>query len=685
METKIAVDPDPNKEQTGSHCWVRFPLVVILVAWVAVLVTCMTACVGTLGQMDSRHSAYKLGDMSRTCIRDRVYSEVVGTFSKGLSAALFARDYMWGTADERDSLIWRDCLNSSGGLFEEARVLEVYLNDHPQIRLLGFTRYSSIWNQSTIQVECVTHGKPLMGISDNSTGFMYQQYSVNETTNTFYHDQMVYEFPWKASMIPSFDTWVDHEGELVGDPYQTQLQGVQKVLTLLNFAFITRISSTSLMMWRASMDLESISKFVQNLQLPDLTRLALVEANFQIVAASEDGITFNQTTNERVVLPRATDKLLSDAGKFLQATFHNMSGVPDNYSEKIDTSKGEANLDIAKWQLNENSTTFWVIMITPTSEFLYSAKKFLNVMLIVVIVVSLAGIFFAVLTSRWITKPLVETARRLHMISHLEFEETSVKTANSPFSEIHAIQASYYAMEAGLKSLSLYLPVSLVKSLLHSNTESKLGVKNANCTVLFMDVKGFSSLCQDLSSSQRALEAVGECFDCFTQIIASHHGTVDKFIGAETVFQCRKKLQELQTSWETRNLPRLNIKFGINTGPVLVGNVGGSKRFDYTVVGHTGVDVLISEEMYNNVCSTFLCRKVRSVTVKGISQKIAVYEPMCHKMDCTKEYLAMLESFDSIVNNLDNGLTDVVASQVQKHCKKFPDDMAAQALLATLG
>src|SRR5580765_6629626 len=146
-----------------------------------------------------------------------------------------------------------------------------------------------------------------------------------------------------------------------------------------------------------------------------------------------------------------------------------------------------------------------------------------------------------------------------------------------------------------------------------------------------------------------------------TEKVFEHGGSLDKYIGDAIMaiygaplaaprhpfLACRSALQmldvldELQKQWQGRGLPALGIGVGINTGPMIVGNMGSATRFNYTVVGdHVnlasrieslnktyGTSILISEYTWQSVKSEFPnTREVDSVKVRGREQPVRLYE-----------------------------------------------------------
>jgi adenylate cyclase len=117
----------------------------------------------------------------------------------------------------------------------------------------------------------------------------------------------------------------------------------------------------------------------------------------------------------------------------------------------------------------------------------------------------------------------------------------------------------------------------------------------------------------------------------------------DKDHPAKACFSALDMMEELcglQKQWEIQEMPFIDIGIGINTGPMVAGNMGSETRFDYTVMGDSvnlasrleginkeyGTHIIISEETYQNINDQIVCRRLDSVRVKGKRLPIKIFE-----------------------------------------------------------
>jgi adenylate cyclase len=207
-----------------------------------------------------------------------------------------------------------------------------------------------------------------------------------------------------------------------------------------------------------------------------------------------------------------------------------------------------------------------------------------------------------------------------------------------------------------------YVPPAVVDGLVSGADRLRLGGEKRELTVLFSDIRGFTSMSEAMTPED-LVKLMNEYFTAMTDKVFEHRGSLDKYIGdaimaiygapvAETrhaSLACRTALEmltvldELKAKWQPLGLPAIDIGVGINTGPMIVGNMGSASRFNYTVVGDSvnlasrietlnktyGTNILVSEYTYEVVKDEFLfAREIDSVRVRGRTQPVRLYELM---------------------------------------------------------
>lgn len=210
--------------------------------------------------------------------------------------------------------------------------------------------------------------------------------------------------------------------------------------------------------------------------------------------------------------------------------------------------------------------------------------------------------------------------------------------------------------EAIRQSFEAYLPPSVVNRMLQQ-PESAFEVQKKEVTILFSDIKSFTTYSSTMTPDQ-IQKMLSEYFTAMVDIVFKYEGTVDKYIGdglmvffgapepqPDHALRCvraavdmQRKCRELRDQWMKSGLFPLRVRVGINTGDVVVGNMGTPKKLSYTVLGsdvnlanrlesNAPVEgILISERTYQLVKDAVSTRKLEPILVKGLDTPIQVYE-----------------------------------------------------------
>jgi len=210
------------------------------------------------------------------------------------------------------------------------------------------------------------------------------------------------------------------------------------------------------------------------------------------------------------------------------------------------------------------------------------------------------------------------------------------------------------------KAFKQYMNPELLHSLLEHPEQLKLGGEKRDMTILFSDIRSFTTLSEKLSAEE-LVSLLNAYLDNMSHVIFDHAGIIDKFIGDAimafwnapitdehhamhgvlTAIAMSKALREFNAQHIG---PHLRVGIGVHTGEVIVGNMGSTKRFDYTLIGDNvnlsarlegltkkyGVEILLSQETVEDVKQIphHIIRKIDTVIVKGKTLPISIFEPM---------------------------------------------------------
>ena len=271
------------------------------------------------------------------------------------------------------------------------------------------------------------------------------------------------------------------------------------------------------------------------------------------------------------------------------------------------------------------------------------------------IIALMGAVSFAL--ARQIAKPLQALCKDMGQIQQLKLE-TKVNV-RSNISEVLQMYQALENMKKGLRSFRKYVPSDLVSQLISLEQEAVLGTSKQDLTIFFCDLENFTAASETLSSEDLSL-LLSSYFEKISSILQSNGATIDKFIGdavmafwnaplpvadhpyhaAKAALEILQAMEQLRTDWRARGLPALSMRIGLNTGAVLVGNVGHNDRFSYTALGdavnlasrleslnkHYGTRILVSEHTLHRIADRIAYRIVDRVAVKGKTQGALIAE-----------------------------------------------------------
>lgn len=202
-----------------------------------------------------------------------------------------------------------------------------------------------------------------------------------------------------------------------------------------------------------------------------------------------------------------------------------------------------------------------------------------------------------------------------------------------------------------------YVPENIVEDMLEREDEDFMSGKRQVMSVLFADIRGFTSF-SERTPATVLVDYINMYLSAMTEVIMSQEGTLDKFVGDEvmalfgapiwredhavvavrTAVEMQKRMRELNAYWKTIGDDQLHIGIGINSGEMVVGNIGCEKMADYTVLGDNvnlgarlcglakPYQIVIPRSTYDLVKDHFECRPLDPVKVKGKERPVEIFE-----------------------------------------------------------
>jgi adenylate cyclase len=250
---------------------------------------------------------------------------------------------------------------------------------------------------------------------------------------------------------------------------------------------------------------------------------------------------------------------------------------------------------------------------------------------------------------------------------------------------------------------SKYVHKDVLRELMGSAAPLRLGGEKRNVTVLFSDLRGFTTLSEELSAEELT-STLNAYFSAMTPHILEEKGTIDKFIGdaimafwnapltipdhATHALNAALRMQNSLTTFNEANKTALEMGIGIHQGEVIVGNVGGEDRVNYTILGDTvnltsrlegltkkyGVKILVTEAVFSVVKDTsYVFRLIDVITVKGKSVPTKIYEVRSFK-DWDS---GLIEAYEKAFEFYQKGLWDAAVELLSK----FPQDEPSSVMM----
>jgi len=209
------------------------------------------------------------------------------------------------------------------------------------------------------------------------------------------------------------------------------------------------------------------------------------------------------------------------------------------------------------------------------------------------------------------------------------------------------------------KLFSRYVSKDVYEQLVANPSLAALGGARRHMTVLFSDIRGFTTLTEK-GSPEDVVAQLNELFTRMVEVVLGHRGTVDKFVGdmimalfgaplddadhaehaVQTALAMISALEDMNRQWAAQGKPQLGIGIGVNTGDMVAGNIGSESIMSYTVIGDPvnlgarleslnkdyGTRIIISESTRARLTGQYDVRPLGEVIVKGKSRPVAIFE-----------------------------------------------------------
>jgi len=317
-----------------------------------------------------------------------------------------------------------------------------------------------------------------------------------------------------------------------------------------------------------------------------------------------------------------------------------------------------------------------------------------------------------ILLYRMITLPIKSLVIETERIKNFELDGAIKIPAK--LDELKGLVEAMNAMKVGLRSFRKYIPAELVQQLIRKGEEIDASGERQRLTIFFSDIADFSTISERLTPNELSSQ-ISEYLTEMTSIILKHGGTVDKYIGDSIMafwgapnktldhatqacmaaIECNARLKILAQEWSSQGRPAFRARIGLNTGDVVVGNIGSNQRLSYTAMGDPvnlasrleglnkeyATSIIISQSVLNELPDEFVYRLLDIVVVKGKSEPVPIYELVSRKGDVTGSDAEFFEMFSKAVNSYLEKDWDKAIFRFEKLLGLRPDDQACKIFI----
>ena len=389
-------------------------------------------------------------------------------------------------------------------------------------------------------------------------------------------------------------------------------------------------------------------RFLEIVRSPDITKTFIVNGTGELLAHYDSSLIKTRTSMSTLPIVDMMKKSSLDNGLMRYRT--------DDGSYYLGSFKKTGYSDTA------------VIATVPEARAYEAVYRILKRNILITIITLTLSIMVIYFFARSLTTPirkLVDAARRI------ETGDFLVSIDNKPGDEIGLLAETFEEMGRGLAerekmkdAFGKFVSKEIAELVLRD--EIKLGGERKTATIFFSDIRAFTAMSEKLEPEE-VVEFLNDYMTRMVKCINATYGVVDKFIGdaimavwgtpvsrgndtenaIDAALMMRAALQEFNRGRGGSKRPVVRIGCGINTGPVLAGQIGSQERMEYTVIGDTvnlasrvetltkpfGTDILISQDAYDIVSELYSVVPMQKIRVKGKSEPQQVYAVLGKKSD----------------------------------------------------
>ena len=353
----------------------------------------------------------------------------------------------------------------------------------------------------------------------------------------------------------------------------------------------------------------------------------------------------------------------------------------------------------------------WVGILVPNNDLLEGITQLRVYLLAATLLALAAALAYAFLLARSYSKPLEALAAQSRAIGDLDFRaDQRIGAKLHEFKQLEEAQAQSLA---ALQSFAHYVPIEVVKELVRKGEVARIGGRMETLPVLFTDIAGFTKISESMSP-EVLTNHMAEYFQIMIDTLHQYSATVDKIVGdaivafwgaptpvaepadqaIQAVLECQAQLKGLNEQWLSRGLPPLPTRFGLATGPVVVGNIGARTRLAYTVLGDPvnlasrleglnkiyGSSILVDQATRQAGGDQYEWRHLDRIIVVGKTEPTEIFEVLGMAGTVAEKVLAGARRYEAAWDQYRSGDFHQALKALQGFESEFGPDLAVQLL-----
>lgn len=306
-------------------------------------------------------------------------------------------------------------------------------------------------------------------------------------------------------------------------------------------------------------------------------------------------------------------------------------------------------------------------VVVPMEDLVAQANRLLAHNLLIAAAFLIAGVAASVMLSRMVSRSLDRLADEARSIGDLDVSQKGV--SHSWITEINTLASALAASRHAIGQFALYVPREVVRRIVNPEGRTLVNAKRQDVTVLFTDIRDFTTISEQ-HSPEEVVDILSAYFELLNTIAERNGGTVVQYLGdsifvmwnapvqdlrhAEHGCRCALAMQEaidaLNRANHENGRPELLTRFGLHSGPAVVGSFGAISRQQYTAMGDTinvasrleglnkvyGTSILVSAAIHDTVADQFTLRALGLVEVKGRAEKVGIWELLAENGDLSR-------------------------------------------------